>query len=272
MEFEPGKQLRIFCYANVREKDLNLAELVKLSLEQLKAEEGISTEKEKELFGKVESCIHEWEKQAEETIRLRKAQEYLRTLPVRHTFNQWVENANDWYELSNMVYKLTYHTSKNTFSQGNGKPPAVRYSLSWSLVFNTPRKPLDYQSGWKIAGQSDKRYMDEGEMERYLQGRIKAYSHLFTEISPPIPENAKKHFCINGTLMPGYTIESPERLEPDNKEMEDLLSFLSDEDISGEAPELLPDPQPEEKTPEAVWSRNRQQRQRSSRTPQVPAR
>lgn len=272
MEFEPGKELRIFCYANIGEKDLDLSELVKLSLERLKAEEDASIEKEKELFSKIESGISEWQEQAKETIRLRKAQEYLRTLPVHHTSNQWVENANDWYELSNMVYKLTYHVSKNTFSQGYGKPPTVRYSLSWSLVFNTPRKPSDYQSGWKIAGQSDKRYMDVAEMERYLQGRIKAYSHLFTEISPPIPEKDKKHFCINGTLMPGYTIESPERLEPDNKEMEDLLSFLSDEDISGEAPELPPDPQPEEKTPEAVWSRNRQQRQKTGRTPQAPAR
>lgn len=272
MEFDPGKELKITRYACVKEEDLDLSELVNLSMEQLKAKENISIEKEKELFSKIESGISEWQKQAKETIRLRKAQEYLRTLPVHHTFNQWVENANDWYELSNMVYKLTYHVSKNTFSRGNGKPPAVRYSLSWSLVFNTPRQPLDYQPGRKIAGQSDKRYMDAAEMERYLQGRIKAYSHLFTEISPPIPEKDKKHFCINGTLMPGYTIESPERLEPDNKEMEDLLSFLSDEDISDEAPELPPDPQPEEKTPEAVWSRNRQQRQRTGRTPQAPAR
>ena len=117
MEFEPGKELRIFCYANIGEKDLDLSELVKLSLERLKAEEDASIGKEKELFGKIESGISEWQEQAKETIRLRKAQEYLRTLPVHHTSNQWVENANDWYELSNMVYKLTYHVSKNTFSQ-----------------------------------------------------------------------------------------------------------------------------------------------------------
>lgn len=272
MEFDPGKELKISCYANIGENDLDLSELVKLSLERLKAEEDASIGKEKELFSKIESGISEWQEQAKETIRLRKAQEYLRTLPVHHTFNQWVENANDWYELSNMVYKLTCHVSKNTFSQGYGKPPTVCYSLSWSLVFNTPRKPSGYQSGWKIAGQRDKRYMDVAEMERYLQGRIKAYSHLFTEISPPIPEKDKKHFYINGTLMPGYTIESPEQLEPDNRAMEDLLSFLSNEDISGEASELPPDPQPEEKTPEAVWSRNRQQRQRTGRTPQAPTR
>ena len=113
--------------------------------------------------------------------------------------------------------------------------------------------------------------MDKAEMEKYLRGRIKAYSHLFTEISPPIPKKDQKHFLINGTLFKGYTVESPELFEPDKEQVDDLLSLLLEEDISGKA--LEPPPaQPEEKTPEAVWSKNRRQRQRSGKTPQPPAR
>ena len=81
-------------------------------------------------------------------------------------------------------------------------------------------------------------------MEKYLQGRIAAYSHLFTEISPPIPEEAQRRFCINGVLLPGYTVETPELTRPDAKNVEDLLSLLDDED-------LPPSPQPEEPEPPA---------------------
>ena len=250
---------------------MNISELVKSSLAELIEEESASVKKEEELRKKIEDAVAEWETQAKETIRLRKAQEYLRTLPVEHTSNQWVEDGINQYAISNMVYKMTCSVSKNTIRYGKGKIPTTRWQVSWSLMFNSPRKPMDYRSGWQIAGQHDKCYMDKAEMEKYLRGRIKAYSHLFTEISPPIPKKDQKHFLINGTLFKGYTVESPELFEPDKEQVDDLLSLLLEEDISGKA--LEPPPaQPEEKTPEAVWSKNRRQRQRSGKTPQPPAR
>ena len=140
------------------------------------------------------------------------------------------------------------------------------------VYFNTSIHADYTGSGGCIAGQDRKVFKDKAAMERYLQGRISAYSYLFTEISPPIPKDHKERFWVNGILLPGYTVESPEILEPDKAAVDDLLSFLNNADISGEAPELPPDPQPEEKTPEAVWSRNRQQRQRTGRAPSPPAR
>ena len=65
-------------------------------------------------------------------------------------------------------------------------------------------------------------------MEKYLQGRIHAYAHLFREISPPIPADQVKRFCINGVLLPGYTVESPERTP--QEVADELLNFLDDED------------------------------------------
>jgi len=47
-------------------------------------------------------------------------------------------------------------------------------------------------------------------MQKYLNGRIKAHSHLFTEISPPIPKEYAKHFQVNGQLLPGYTVQGQE--------------------------------------------------------------
>ena len=88
-------------------------------------------------------------------------------------------------------------------------------------------------------------------MEKYLQGRIKAYSHLFTEISPPIPENEQKRFCINGVLLPGYTVEAPVPDRPDEKNVEDLLSLLEDGDMDAL-------PQPEEPAPSPALPSRRQ--------------
>ena len=86
-------------------------------------------------------------------------------------------------------------------------------------------------------------------MDKYLQGRINAYAHLFTEISPPIPKGEEKRFSVNGILLPGYTVEVP---EPTPQEVADsLLDLLDDEDLGlpsqpeeAEPPPAVPPPQP----------------------------
>lgn len=48
------------------------------------------------------------------------------------------------------------------------------------------------------------------ELDKYLNGRIKAHDHYFTEISPAIPKEYADCFKVNGCLLPGYTIEGEE--------------------------------------------------------------
>lgn len=69
--------------------------------------------------------------------------------------------------------------------------------------------------GEKIAGQNQKRYTDKAAAEKYLEGRKKAYSHLFTEISPQIPKQYEHHFTVYGALLPGYTVEGQEPVKTD---------------------------------------------------------
>lgn len=57
--------------------------------------------------------------------------------------------------------------------------------------------------------RTDSKYITS-DMEKYLNGRIKAYDRLFTEISPPIPQEYADYFKVNGMLMPDYTIEGEE--------------------------------------------------------------
>ena len=109
-------------------------------------------------------------------------------------------------------------------------------------------------------------------MEKYLQGRIAAYAHLFTEISPPIPKDHRKHFCVNGVLLPGYTVENPDTLKPDEAALDDLLSLLDEDEAGGKAPASPPVTQPEEKSPQAIWEKHRKQHTSGSQRKQSPAR
>ena len=59
--------------------------------------------------------------------------------------------------------------------------------------------------------QDRKRYTDKATAVKYLDGRKKAYSHLFAEISPPVPKEHENCFTVNGVLLPGYRIEGREQ-------------------------------------------------------------
>ena len=133
-----------------------------------------------------------------------------------------------------MVYKMTYRIYEQThYDRTKQKTVIDAWYLSWYLHYNTVRNPTPDLTGdgWQIAGQRDKRFTEKADMERYLQGRIKAYAHLFTEISPPIPKGQEGRFSVNGILLPGYTVEAS--LE---ERVEEMLSFLEDD------PALLEEP------------------------------
>lgn len=127
-----------------------------------------------------------WAKQAEQTMALRKAQEYLKTPPTPHTSNKWITSEYGWHEMSNMVYKFIWHIYENQrWSQEKQTSVTTSFDLSWYLSYNTPHNPDDSGPGRQIAGQERKHFGERADLDRYLQGRINAYAHLFTEVSPP---------------------------------------------------------------------------------------
>lgn len=80
------------------------------------------------------------------------------------------------------------------------------WTLRWGLYTNAPHgNPME-----KIAGQERKVFSSREELDKYLNGRIKAHDHYFTEISPAIPKEYADCFKVNGCLLPGYTIEGEE--------------------------------------------------------------
>ena len=159
------------------------------------------------MFDRLKEQAAAWEEQAGRTLFLDKALEYARTLPVTHTANQW--EAPDEYRhiRSNMVYQMDYSISENTrYDSAAQKSVPYSWTLRWSLRTNAPGS---YRQA-KIAGQDRKVFSSREELDKYLNGRIKAHEHYFTEISPAIPKEYADYFKVNGCLLPGYTIEGEE--------------------------------------------------------------
>lgn len=231
---DPGREIEVATRIYQSNQD-RTAELVKLTLPELIAQEKVSVEQERAIFSKFSAIEAEWLKQAGETVAIRNAKQYLMVRPVEHTSNQWKKGQYDLYEMSNMVYKMSYRVYERThYDRASQKSVTDAWELTWSIYYNTVRNPDHTGSGFKIAGQDRKRFTDRAEMDKYLQGRIKAYAHLFTEISPPIPEDQKGRFCVNGILLPGYTVKAPERTP--QEVASDLLDFLEDGDMGEPEP------------------------------------
>lgn len=231
---DPGREIEVSSRVYSSKGRDRVAELVKLPRMELAELEEASVAQEKAIFNKFFEIEDEWLKQAAETAAIREARQYLMVLPVRHTSNQWKKDQYDNHERSNMVYKMTYRIYEHTHYDRTKQETVIdAWYLSWHLHYNTICNPTPDLTGdgWQIAGQSDKRFTEKADMERYLQGRIKAYAHLFTEVSPPIPKGQEGRFSVNGVLLPGYTVEAS--LE---ERVEEMLSFLEDD------PTLLEEP------------------------------
>ena len=185
----------------------DLSEMVKLPLAELLSLRAESAAAEQEVFDRLKAQAATWEEQAGRTLFLDKALEYARTLPVTHTANQW--EAPDEYRhiRSNMVYQMDYSISENTrYDSAAKKSVPYSWTLRWGLYTNAPHG----NRREKIAGQDRKVFASREELDKYLNGRIKAHDHYFTEISPAIPKEYAECFKVNGCLLPGYTIEGEE--------------------------------------------------------------
>ena len=184
-----------------------IAPLTALPLTELQQMRQESTDAEQTIYEALREQAKAWEEQAGRSALLRKAIEYVMTPPVKHTSNKWEKTDYDWHTRSNAVYEMTYHVYENTrYDREQQKSVPYSWSLTWSVRTHGP----DNGRNVKIAGQERKTYSDKTAMEKYLAGRIKAYDHLFTEISPVIPKEYAQQFKVNGQLLPGYTVEGEE--------------------------------------------------------------
>ena len=188
---------------------------------------------EKSVFEKLKTAVSEWEAQAAQTLLLEKVLEYVRTPEVSHTSNEWKQIQGGAWEISNLVYQMRY--------QFVPVPQSKAVRVTWGLVYNTPQQPGNprYANSWgdsRFIARQDKKPYDSAEAaQRYIQGRFNLYAPLSTELSPPVPNDCKRMFMVNGHLLPGYTLAPPERTK--EQTVNDLLDCLEDGDVAPPMPE-----------------------------------
>ena len=205
-KLETAETMRIERRIYFEAKYGEIAPYVSLPPEQLHAMREESAAAEQAIFNDLARRAAAWEEQAGKTLLLDKAIEYTRTTVVQHTSNEWQKGEYDRYTRSNRVYQMNYHIYENTrYDKEAQQSIPYSWTLTWSVRTNSPSRTQA-----KIAGQDRKVFTDKAAMEKYLNGRIKAYDRLFTEISPPIPQEYADYFKVNGMLMPDYTIEGEE--------------------------------------------------------------
>ena len=153
---------------------VDISALVSLSPEELQALREKSMEKETAIFDKLCADTAAWEAQAAETALIGLAEQYLKTPACKHTDNKWqLDEYGNSQEASNMVYKMWYRPEETTrYDAVLQQRITLSWHLTWSLIYNSPVQGNRVQ----IDGQTKKRFPDKAAMEKYLQGRIKAYS------------------------------------------------------------------------------------------------
>lgn len=203
--FEPGSTLKILHHIYLKQPDIS--SLITKSRDELEAMRQESISAENKAFDIVVAAAEQWEHPAATTQLLDMALEYLRIPQVEHTSNQWKEDRYNGKSISNRVYKMNYDIWERTkYNHETKEQVPVAWDVSWNVYLNSPRQGHNVH----IAGQRNKHYTDKNAALKYIEGRKKAYSHLFTEISPTIPKEYEEHFKVYGALLPGYVTEGQE--------------------------------------------------------------
>ena len=205
-----GSQIKIEHTVYCKETDMS--DLISKPLTELMDLREGSAIAEQAAYENVRQAARDWEKQAAVTRRFDRAIEYLNVPEVSHTSNQWEKDRYDKFTRSNKVYKMTY----DIYERSSWRTDATKYDVRWNIYTNSAHE--NYNE--KVAGQ-ERSFADKASAEKYLQGRIKAYAHLFTEISPPVPDEYTHPFIVHGQLLPGYTTEAMQKAQeqplPDKK-------------------------------------------------------
>ena len=173
----------------------DLTELISKSPKELSAMLDKALDAEEKAYQKVISASYGWEPKAMATRLIERAIEYQNTPEVQHSSNQWVNKDNTHKDISNKVYRM--HFFYHEYS--SWRTTSKRWETKWYLSTNSPIEGAN-----PIIAQAERSFKTKDEMDKYIEGRIKAYSHLFTEISPPIPDELLRPFTLHGHLLPGY--------------------------------------------------------------------
>lgn len=197
----PGYSLKMEHSVNNR-YDTDLTSLIVKGMDELVVMRDNNIELENIAYSNIQAAFKVWENIALNTGLYDRAIAYLKVPEVSHTSNKWVQGDNGYFHKSNRVYEMSYKMWESDSWRTN-KP---KWEIRWQIYTNSPIQNNSYR-----IVEREKVCNTKEEAEKYIQGRIKAYSKLFAEINPPIPKEYEKSFMVFNHLLPGYVTESMQK-------------------------------------------------------------
>ena len=168
-----------------------------------------NTEEENLIYNKILDSVDLWYEKACKTYLYKKALMYYEICEqikrLETTNNEWIiekDNYTTQYKISNKTYEMSIfiYTDRN-YKDNSINYYEVSYSIYTRNIYN-----LNQKFGNTVKDINRKRFKDEKEMNKYIEGRKKYYSKYFEELYNPIFENDVNYFKYNGILLKPYTI------------------------------------------------------------------
>lgn len=148
----------------------------------------------------LETAVRDWKVAANKTAYIRHAIAYHKHRAPEHTGNKWVANDFGQDEISNLVYVMVTEIIAHAKGKHTAKSAVPKsFAAKWRLCTNV--HPSYQGHRITIAGQ-DKACGSAEEAQKYIDGRKKAYSHLFQSEMPPIEKRWADSFSYMGVLLP----------------------------------------------------------------------
>ena len=168
-----------------------------------------NTEEENLAYNKILDSVDLWYEKACKTYLYKKALMYYEICEqikrLETTNNEWIIEKDNYmtkYKISNKTYEMSIfiYTDRN-YKDNSINYYEVSYSIYTRNIYN-----LNQTVGDNVKNINRKRFKDEKEMNKYIEGRKKYYSKYFEELYNPIFENDVNYFKYNGILLKPYTI------------------------------------------------------------------
>jgi hypothetical protein len=138
------------------------------------------------------------------------AKRYVSVPKTQHTGNHIVGLyfPRGTYERSNQTYVMQWRFETiDKYDRELQERVVTGYRVDWCVR----ARPHDGPGAWcaksVIAEQRGKKFETLEAAQKYIDGRVKAYAHLFVEDCPPVPRECAYIFTSGGALLPGYRLE-----------------------------------------------------------------
>ena len=168
-----------------------------------------NTAEESLAYNKILDSVDSWYEKACKAYLYKKALRYYEICEqiekLETTNNEWIIEKDNYmtkYKISNKTYEMSIfiYTDRN-YKDNSINYYEVSYSIYTRNIYN-----LNQKFGNTVKDINKKRFKDEKEMNKYIEGRKKYYSKYFEELYNPIFENDVDYFKYNGILLKPYTI------------------------------------------------------------------